>query len=504
MSTAARRRQQRKGPKAAEAELQLVQDIAQFEHDPLGYVLYAYPWGREGTELAKEKGPRKWQRRVLEALGRHLRNGATVHQVFRIAVASGHGIGKSALIAWLVEWAMATRENTRGVITANTDRQLRTKTQPEVAKWHRLSIVSHWFVCTATSYYSTDPEHKDTWRLDFVPWSDSNTEAFAGLHNRGNRIILLMDEASAIADKVWEVAEGALTDSDTEIMWVAFGNPTRATGRFRDCFRKFRHRWFRWNIDSREVEGTNRELLDSWVEDYGEDSDFVRVRVRGLFPRQSAKQFISEADVEAAQQRQLRKEQYSFAPRIIAVEPAWEGDDELVIGIRQGLMFEILHTMPKNDNDVWVANLVARLEDEHRADAVFVDGGYGTGVVSAGRTMGRDWTIVWFSEHSADPGCLNKRAEMWKGARDWLKAGGAIDPRDQVLADDLTAPETVARLDGKLQLERKDAMKARGVPSPNRGDCLALTFAHPVVPRIGPQGRSGSDRLEHDYDPLAA
>ena len=86
---------------------------------------------------------------------------------------------------------------------------------------------------------------------------------------RRKRIIVVFDEASNIADLVWEVAEGALTDEDTEIIWVAFGNPTRNTGRFRECFRKYKHRWKTAQIDSRTVEGTNKQQLQKWVDDYG-------------------------------------------------------------------------------------------------------------------------------------------------------------------------------------------------------------------------------------------
>jgi hypothetical protein len=220
--------------------------------------------------------------------------------------------------------------------------------------------------------------------------------------------------------------------------------------------------------------------LQKWVDDHGEDSDFVKVRVRGMFPAQSLKQYISEADVDAAFGKHLRAEQYNFAPVIITVDPAWEGDDELVIAKRQGLAFSVLRTLAKNDNDIWVANEVARLEDQHKADAVFIDAGYGTGIVSAGRTLKRNWQLVWFAGKPSDPGCVNKRAEMWKEARDWLKAGGAI-PEDQVLRDELTAPQTVARPDGKLLIESKADMKARGVPSPNRADALCLSFAFPVA-----------------------
>jgi hypothetical protein len=127
----------------------------------------------------------------------------------------------------------------------------------------------------------------------------------------------MFDESSKIADKVWEVTEGSLTDANTEILWLVFGNGTRATGRFRECFRKFRHRWDASNIDSRDVEGTNKELFKTWIEDYGEDSDFVKVRVRGMFPSASLKQFIDEADVDKGWGKALTPEQYEFAPSIL-------------------------------------------------------------------------------------------------------------------------------------------------------------------------------------------
>ena len=485
----------------ADPEQELVELAAACTHDPVRWAQLAYDWGH--GELADYDGPRDWQAEMLAEIRDHLQNPATRHQPLMVARASGHGIGKSAGIGMVVNWAVSTCEDTKVVITANTDTQLRTKTAPEVGKWQRLSITSHWLDVQATSVAVRDKDHAKTWRADFVPWSEHNTEAFAGLHNKGKRIVLIFDEASAIADKVWEVAEGALTDEGTEIIWIAFGNPTRNTGRFRECFRRFKHRWKARQIDSRTVEGTNKEPIAKWAADYGEDSDFFKVRVRGMFPSMSARQFIGEADVAAAYGKALRPEQYEFAPKILTVDPAWEGDDEFAIGLRQGLSFRILRTMPKNDNDLVAARVIADLEDEHKADAVFVDAGYGTGIVSAGQGMGRDWTLVWFAGASADIGCLNKRAEMWKAARDWLKSGGAL-PDDPQLRDELQAPEIVPRADGKVQIESKKDMKARGVPSPNRADALVLSFAFPVVKR-NPLDAYRNDRgARGDYDPYRA
>lgn len=466
--------------------------------DPFGWVLDAFPWG-EG-ELVGFEGPDEWQREFLEGIGEQLRAGEDIGCVIREATASGHGIGKSALVSWLILWAIDTLEDTKGVVTANTESQLKTKTWSELSKWYRLLKTKGSFTLGATALYSNDAEHEKTWRIDQIPWSERNTEAFSGLHNKGRRVLLIFDEASAIPDIIWEVSEGALTDEGTQIIWCVFGNPTRNTGRFKDCFTgSVKHRWRTRQIDSRTCAMTNKTLLKQWVEDYGEDSDFVKIRVRGMFPSMSARQFISVADVDAAFGRQLRKEQYEFASKILTVDPAWEGDDELVIGMRQGLFFRILRTIPKNDNDIQVASIIASLEDSEGADAVFIDAGYGTGIVSAGRTFGRTWQLVWFAGESSNPGYLNKRAEMWGLMRDWLKLGGAI-PQDSVLYNDLIGPETAGRADGKIQLESKSDMKKRGLRSPNRADSLALSFAFPVTKRTW-RGPKQSFAIT-EYDPL--
>jgi len=479
---------------------EIIEMAADCQHDPDKWSLMAFDWGH--GELSNHSGPRQWQRDINRTIRDHLANPETRHQPLRIAVASGHGIGKSAQMGMISNWAMSCWSDAKVLITSNTGDQLATKTSPEIALWFRRAITSTWFNTATMSIKSRDPAHENTWRLDFVTWSENNTEAFAGLHNEGRIIVLLFDEASGIAQKVWEVALGALTDENTVIIWIAFGNPTQNSGMFRECFRKFRHRWLTRHIDSREVEGTNKAYLQQIVDDYGEDSDEARVRVRGQFPRQSAMQFISEADVDAARNRHLRPDQYSFAPVIIGVDPAWTGADTLEIYLRQGLCSRHLLTLPRNDNDVQVANILARLEEEHQADAVFIDAGYGTGIKSAGDVMGRAWRLVWFGGKAIDPGYLNKRAEMWGQMKRWLKAGGVIDPKDTILYTDLTTPETKPHLQGKVQLESKEDMKKRGMPSPNRADALALTFSEPVVKRIAPIGSQDAGFAVVDYDPL--
>ena len=285
-------------------------DLASFTHKPLVCAKYSFPWG-EG-ELSDSGGPREWQSTILKHIGTHLREKETRHTPCQIAVSSGHGIGKSALIGMVIHWAMSTCEDCKIVGTANTGTQLATKTVPEVSKWFRMAINSHWWDVKATSITVREEEHKRMWRTDWIPWSENNTEAFAGLHNKGKRIVLIFDEASAIADDIWKVAEGALTDEETEIIWLAFGNPTQNTGRFRECFGKLQHRWKTFQIDSRTVEGTNKAQIEKWIADYGEDSDFVRVRVRGEFPRAGSNQFIPGDIVSEC--RKYKAESYASLP----------------------------------------------------------------------------------------------------------------------------------------------------------------------------------------------
>jgi hypothetical protein len=470
---------------ASPSSADLIADIAGFTQDPLGHVLYVYPWGKEGTELAKDTGPRRWQRETLIEIGERLRAGADLGDVVQKAVASGHGIGKSALIAWICKWALDTFEDCRGIVTANTDTQLRTKTWPELAKWHRLAINRDWFTHTATAMMSTQDGHEKTWRVDAIPWSEHNTEAFAGLHNAGKRVLLLFDESSAIADKVWEVAEGALTDEHTEIIWCAFGNPTRNTGRFHECFGSLKHRWNPKSIDSRTVEGTNKPQIQKWVDDYGEDSDFVRVRVKGEFPRAGSNQFIGSDIVAIAQARKPELPTYQHAARVLGVDIARHGDDETVIIRRQGVHCEAPKRMRVPDLMQIAFHVVEEIE-AWKPDAVFIDAtGMGFGVIDRLRQLnyGKLIHAVQTGEKAMDEArYYNWRAELWGRTRDWLREAGSL-PDDAGLRVDLTAPEYGFDNRGRLQLEKKEDMKARGIASPDSADALCLTFAAKVADR---------------------
>jgi hypothetical protein len=483
----------------------LAESLGQYRFDPLGYVMFAFPWGKPGTSLADESGPEPWQRDILQKLGKGLRTGLdSPDEAVRVAVASGHGVGKSALVAWIILWAMATLSDTRGIVTANTEGQLRTKTWPELAKWLALCGHRHWFTYTATSLQSAKPGRDKTWRVDAITWSENNTEAIAGLHNKGRRAFALFDEASAIPDGVWETIEGALTDAGTELFWAAFGNPTRAKGRFRECFAggRFAHRWNPQQIDSRSVMMTNKAQIASWVKDWGEDSDFIRVRVRGVFPRSGSLQFIDSERLADAVPRLLEKDPTS--PLVMGVDIARHGEDQTVIRFRRGLDARTIPPIKFRIPDLMaVASRIMEQVNSHNPDAVFVDGtGIGWGVVDrlsqlgcstvrgvdfggkADRTDGSDAAVRY----------ANKRAEMWGYMKEWLKAGCL--PDDPELIADLGNVDYGYDASNAILLERKDDMRKRGLASPDDGDALALTFAYPVAIRDWAEERRFEEGLK--------
>jgi hypothetical protein len=465
-------------PPDTDWEKELVDDIGSFSLDPFLFTMYAYDW-RKG-ELADSAGPRRWQKKILEKIRDHLQ-GPLRFTPLRIAVASGHGIGKSALVSMVMNWGMSTCEDCKIVLTATTGKQLSTKTWPEHNKWTNLAINKHWWEMRATSVVSREKGHEHLWRTDAITWSEENMEAFSGLHNKGKRIIVILDEASGVGDKIWETTEGALTDEGTEIIWLAFGNPTQNTGRFCECFGSQRHRWQTMQIDSRQVEGTNKAQIDEWIKDYGEDSDFVRIRVRGEFPRSGSTQLIPSDVVQAA--RHYKAVGFAELPKILSVDVARYGDDQTVIGIRQGRQCRVLGKY-RGLSTVQATDKVIEFIDKESPDAYIIDGdGIGASVVD--QLEARGYKQKLFEFHGAERAndvnkYFNKRAECWGLMNEWLASGAEI-PDDPEMAVDLTGPQYGFSSKQQIQLEKKEDMKKRGLASPDHGDMLAMTFSVKVA-----------------------
>ena len=272
--------------------------------------------------------PDEWCCEFLDDLGRDIRqrnfDGQTAVDAIHYSTVSGHGIGKSTLVAWLIKFIMDTRPFAKGVVTATTAEQLKTKTWAELGKWHRLGLTEHWFKFSIGrgSMMLTHRDYPERWRCDAQTCREENSEAFAGLHSASSTPFYIFDEASGVPDKIFEVREGGATDG--EPMVFDFGNPTRNSGRYyENCTGRFKHRNKVRRIDSRDVSITNKRKIRQWIDDYGVDSDFVKVRVRGLFPAQGDKQLIPSESVADCMKRPLIEDK--FAPLVLGeCDRDWE------------------------------------------------------------------------------------------------------------------------------------------------------------------------------------
>ena len=493
-----------------QSELELTEDMGRFYDNPLEFVRYAYEWGK--GELISSNGPFRWQKDHLTEWGKQIKLRKFNHtnpepvKPIQMAVASGHGIGKSALTAWMVNFLMSTRPFCKGTLTANTATQLSSKTWAEVAKWTRRCITGHWFnVSTGKGSMKMQNKQYPDWSCTAQTCREENSEAFAGQHAENSTSFYIFDEASAVPDRIYEVAQGGLVRG--EPMFFLFGNPTRNTGFFKECFGngKRRHRWITQQIDSRNVEMTNKAQHAEWIKDYGEDSDFVRVRIKGQFPRTSARQFIPSDLVDAARGKKIHPSTYIHRPKILGVDIAREGDDQTVIICRQGLAtyglqkFRGLRTQA-------IAGAIAESIKKYNPDATFLDmGNIGASVYDLLQDWGYDVTGVWFGvEADRKDIYFNKRTEMYGKISNWLAEGGALVD-DEDLCSDLIGPLKGFSSKEQITLERKVDMKKRGLASPDCGDALGLTFAYPVASKkdIMQRHNRRQKQVQIEYDPFA-
>lgn len=494
----------------------LAEDMARFFDDPLGFVMYAFDWEKnEALKVVELKKPwsdrykckhglDEYACRFLEKIGDAVKknkfDGKTAVDAIRAAITSGHGIGKSTLTSWLILWVMSTRPFSIGTVTANTSPQLQTKTWAQLAKWKSICITGHWFKITTGkgSMKLWHVDYKDSWFCSGQTCKEENSESFAGQHAANATSFYIFDEASAVPNIINEVSEGGLTDG--EPMKFAFGNPTRNSGWFFEAFHKQKHRWITEKVDSRTVQITNKKIIDEWIKDHGIDSDFVKVRVLGEFPSQSVNQLISRDLVESAFKREYARHQIDFAPVVLGVDVAWEGDDRSCIYLRQGLHSKCLGVYRQIDT-ARLGGLVNQFWNEYKADACFIDMGWGSGVIDYLRNIGKTPVVVNFGSSSLNPEYYLKRTEMWCELKKWLESGGQLQENDDLL-DDLTSPELYFRNDGKKFLEPKKSMKIRGLQSPDLADALALTFAAPVHKKDPYQNSRASNFAVTEYDPF--
>jgi hypothetical protein len=476
----------------SEADRDLAELMQQCYEDPLKFVTVAFPWGEPGP-LEREPGPDQWQIDFLREVGAEVIsrgfNGRDPVMPIKIAVASGHGIGKSVMAAWICWWIMSTRPQARGTVSANTFVQLQTKTWAAVKQWGRMCITNHWFTITDESFYHS--RYKESWRCSPQSCKEENSESFAGQHAKDSTSFYIFDEDSAIPAKIHEVAEGGMTDG--EPMQFRFGNPTRNSGDFYEAiYGKNRKYWQSFTVDSRTSRFTNKVQIAEWIERYGEDDDFVRVRVRGLPPKTGDMQFIESNLIFEAQRR--RAFHLPDDPVVAGLDASRGGHDETVIRFRKGLNARYrpairIRGEQVRDTMLLVSKLSEILGDQTKngkIDMMFCDSAIGGPVVNRLHQLGfKNVCEINFGWVSPDAHQGNMRAYMWAKLKEALRDGLAIDESSE-LEIDLAGPGFYHNAKEQLFLESKEDMAKRGLDSPDDGDALALTFARVLMPKKAP------------------
>lgn len=469
------------------------------------WIQCAIKWGEPDTPLHNIKEPRAWQIEEMEVITDFLRAQkrrlllGDPLEVHNFAHSGGRGGGKTAWDMLIAYWFFSTRLGATVIACANKEDQLKLNTWPELGVWHTLSYNRHWFdrgimdlkpvpwfreriqseLNIDTGYYQFSGELWDEHR----PW------AFAGKHNRYG-LLVTIQEATGLPASVLNVIKGFYTDKTVNRILLMSSNPRLNTGPFFEAFHKNASQWRTRITDSRTVEGVDVKVCQAVIDEHGIDSPEACAEVTGGFPSEAANQFISKLIINDAAAREIGRTDPG-APTFIGVDVAREGHDSSVIQVRKGRdarsippieLSRKTHGGMVPDN-VTVAGKVAEVFAQLVAygwkPRIAVDVGAGTGVIDVLRSWGYKVTEVNFGSGADDEKrYANRRAEMYGRLKAWLPQGCIANI--ERLKNDLSAPTrrfSQKGDGGAIILESKDEMQARGLPSPDFGDALALTFA---------------------------
>jgi hypothetical protein len=410
----------------------------------------------------------------------------------RTSVRSGQGVGKTGFEAALVIWFLCCRPNPKVVCTAPTKQQLHDVLWAEVAKWLENSMVKNLLKWTKTKVYMVG--HEQRW---FATARTANKpENMQGFHE--DHMLIIVDEASGVADPIMEAIQGTLSGDDNKLLMC--GNPTRTSGYFYDSHNRDRQLFRTHKVDSRSSKRTSKENIRMLINKYGADSDVVRVRVYGDFPKAEADAFIALELVELVKDVNLIPQGDTLH---LGVDVARFGDDETVIAPRIGMKVFPLQCFNKQDTMTTVGCIVAKGKQEQTRDPNlrFVeikvdDSGVGGGVTDRLKEVILEeqltgWRVIPVNNGSkptddSEEHYENRGTEAWAILRDLLQEtfskhmqGEQVDielPSDERLVTQLTQRKYRMTSKGKIALERKEDMKKRGLDSPDRADAVILSF----------------------------
>lgn len=417
--------------------------------------------------------PDKWQTEVADALSKE--------GVRRIAVASGHGVGKTAIDAWAAIWFLLTRMPCKVPITAPSKSTLEDGLFAEIKLWlgrlppavrDLVEITSDRVVLKAApnrAFISVRTARAD------------KPDALQGIH--ADYVLLIADEPSGIPAAVFEAAQGSLAGPARYMLMT--GNPVYASGYFYDSITTNRDTiWRVWNVSCLDVARVPPEYIQEMAALYGEDSNVFRVRVLGLPPKGDDDTIIPLHLVQAAYDRDVAP--VSTAPLIWGLDVARLGANQAALAKRRGnALIEAPERFGNRDLMQLCGTVAAQYHGLNQAAQpaqICVDSiGLGAGVVDRGRELDLPMVGINVSEHAAvNQMHWNLKSELWWRARAWLEARDCKMPKDAELTKALTCVRVDHHSTGKLLVESKERLarrlKAR-LPRMDAADAFILTFA---------------------------
>lgn len=461
------------------------------------------------TELAQLKAlMKRWKTDPLHFIRKGLNAEPTEQQIpiimafakpgARVAVKAGRGVGKTALMAWLVLWHILVNRDSKSVATAPTASQLEDVLFLEIQKWLAKAnpFVKDQYLVSQLRVRVKGRE--ETQLVTGRTARPDAPDALQGLH--ADNAAVFVDEVFGVHGEVLERGRGVLSSPNARALMI--GNPTVTSGYGFECFHRNKAKWQTFTLSCENSPLVSKDYLDEMATAYGGvESDGYKVWVLGEFPTQASNQFISRALAEASLARKLRESDFLFAPVVLGVDVAWYGGDRTCVYLRQGLHARLLGKWFDMDTQT-LGGLINQWWNEYNVDAVFIDatGGYGSGPIDYLRKLGRSPIAVNFGGKSLTNEWHLMRGYMWGQMRQWLMDGGSIDNSD--LVEDLIGPNYSYRPDGKKMLERKEEMRSRGLASPDLGDALCLTFSAPVRKISGSLGGGKPQFCKCDFHPF--
>ena len=432
-----------------------VEAIAALREDPALFV-----------ETVLQATPQKWQRKALDAIA----------QNDRVAIKSGHGVGKTAFESWVVLWWLMTHYPCKVAVTANSAHQLSDVLWTEIDRWARNMPQAFKDLLEFKSDKISLKGATDSFAVARTSRRE-NPESLAGFHSP--HMLFVVEEASGVPNVIFETASGALSTPGAKI--IMCGNPTRSDGYFYDAFHGDRDKWHCITVSCEEGEYVDPKFIDEMAQKYGAESNVFKVRVLGEFPTQSDDVLLPLHLIEDAVTRDV--EAGPTTPVVWGLDVARFGGDRSALAKRQGnVLIEPIKTW-QNKDLMELAGIVLSEYDavpySMRPQAIYIDAiGLGAGLADRLRELDMPAVAVSVSETASLKDRFNRlRDELFWGAREWFEARDCHIPDDGTLMAELSGIRYKYLSTGKLKVESKDEMKRRGQRSPDVADAFVLTFA---------------------------